>query len=153
MENFANFLFLFNQETRKLIRNIENIEKKLINCQLAVVFKETCLNEEILPIYTNILYIQCRARVGCDLITGKKKLVTRKSHIVFTKLRAQWMRCNHSGINQEHVCVQRYIMVKSRDSRSFIYTTKNMFVYRDKWWLSLETREVWYIQPWQCLFL
>ena len=35
--NFANFLFLFNQETRRLIRNIENIEKKLINCQLAVV--------------------------------------------------------------------------------------------------------------------
>ena len=54
MENFANFLFLFNQETRKLIRNIENIEKKLINCQLAVVFNETCLNEDILPIYTNI---------------------------------------------------------------------------------------------------
>ena len=76
MENFANFLFLFNQETRKLIRNIENIEKKLINCQLAVVFNETCLNEDILPIYTNIymLYIQCRAKVGCDLITGKKKV-------------------------------------------------------------------------------
>ena len=41
MENFANFLFLFNQDTRKLIRNIENIEKKLINCQLAVVFNKT----------------------------------------------------------------------------------------------------------------
>ena len=58
MENFANFLFLFNQETRKIIRNIENIDKKLINCQLAVVFNETCLNEDILPIYTNIhIYI------------------------------------------------------------------------------------------------
>ena len=54
MESFANFLFLFNQETRKLIRYIENIEKKLINCQLAVVFNETCLNEDILSIYTNI---------------------------------------------------------------------------------------------------
>ena len=54
MENFANFLFLFNQETRRLIRNIENIEKKLINCQLAVVFNETCLNEDILSIYTSI---------------------------------------------------------------------------------------------------
>ena len=54
MENFANFLFVFSQETRRLIRNIENIDKKLINCQLAVVFNETCLNEDILPIYTNI---------------------------------------------------------------------------------------------------
>ena len=43
--NFANFLFLFNRETRKLIRNIlKNIEKKLINYQLAIVFNETCLN-------------------------------------------------------------------------------------------------------------
>ena len=44
MENYANFLFLFNQGTRRLIRNIENIEKKLINFQLAVVFNEICLN-------------------------------------------------------------------------------------------------------------
>ena len=58
MENFENFLFLFNQETGRLIRNIENIEKKLINCQLGVVFNKTCLNEYILPIYTNIyIYI------------------------------------------------------------------------------------------------
>ena len=49
----ANFLFLLNQDTRKLIRNIENIEKKLINCQVTVVTK-TCLNENI---YINIFYI------------------------------------------------------------------------------------------------
>ena len=49
----ANFLFLLNQDTRKLIRNIENIEKKLIDCQLAVVFNKTCLNEDILPVYSN----------------------------------------------------------------------------------------------------
>ena len=61
MKNFANFLFLFNQETRRLIRSIENIEKKLMNCQLAVVFNKICLNEDILPIYTNIylfIYLQ-----------------------------------------------------------------------------------------------
>ena len=46
------------QKSRRLLRNIENIEKKLINCQLAAVFNETCLNEDILPIYTNIyIYI------------------------------------------------------------------------------------------------
>ena len=44
MVNFKNFLFLFNQETRKLIRNIGNIEKKLTKCQLAVLFNETYLN-------------------------------------------------------------------------------------------------------------
>ena len=40
------FYFIF-----RLIRNIEN---KLINCQLDVVFNETSLNEDILTIYTNI---------------------------------------------------------------------------------------------------
>ena len=58
MENFANFLFLFNQDTRKHIRNIENTEKKFIKCQLAILFNNTCLNENILPTYTNIyIYI------------------------------------------------------------------------------------------------
>ena len=36
------------------IRNIKNIEKKLINYQLAVVFNRISLNEHILPIYRNI---------------------------------------------------------------------------------------------------
>ena len=49
--------FLFNQDARRLIRNIENIEKKLINCQLAAVFNGTCLNEDILPIYNLYIYI------------------------------------------------------------------------------------------------
>ena len=67
MKNFANFLFLFNQETRRLIRKIENIEKKLINCQLAVLFNQTCLNEDILPTYTNIYtYIPIPANIFFD---------------------------------------------------------------------------------------
>ena len=37
MENFANFIFLSNQETGRLIGNIKN---KLIICQLAVVLKK-----------------------------------------------------------------------------------------------------------------
>ena len=51
------FLFLFNQDTRRLIRNIE---KKLINCQLAV-FNETCLNI-CKYIYVYIVFY-CRVRV------------------------------------------------------------------------------------------
>ena len=38
MEHFGNFLFLFNQDTRKHIRTIENTEKKFIKCQLAILF-------------------------------------------------------------------------------------------------------------------
>ena len=34
--------------------NFKNIENKLLNCQLAVACNKTCLDEDILPIYTNI---------------------------------------------------------------------------------------------------
>ena len=44
MENFANFSFLFNQNTRKHIRTNQNTEKKMIKCQLANLFNNTCLN-------------------------------------------------------------------------------------------------------------
>ena len=44
-ENFANFSFLFNQDTRRHIRTIGNTEKKCIECQLAILFNNTCLNE------------------------------------------------------------------------------------------------------------
>ena len=57
MENFENFLFLFNQDTRTHIRNIENTEKKFIKFQLAILFNNTCLNENILPSYTKYIYI------------------------------------------------------------------------------------------------
>ena len=55
-ENFANFLFLFNQNTRKHIRTIENTQEKISKCQLAIFFDNTCtcLNENILAPYINI---------------------------------------------------------------------------------------------------
>ena len=56
MLNFANFLYQYGSETRQLIRKIENTEKKIINAELALIFNETCYNENILPRYTNISY-------------------------------------------------------------------------------------------------
>ena len=47
MENFANFLFLLKQDTRKHIRTIENTENKFIKCQLTILFNNMCLNENI----------------------------------------------------------------------------------------------------------
>ena len=42
MSNFAEFLHQFGPELRQNIRKSENIEKKLINAELALVFNETC---------------------------------------------------------------------------------------------------------------
>ena len=43
---------------KKLLRKIGNLEKKLVNARDAVVLNGTCLNENLLPIFTNIyIYI------------------------------------------------------------------------------------------------
>ena len=49
MSNFADFLFQFNPQTRQIIRKTENIEKKVINAELALLFNETCYNVNIQP--------------------------------------------------------------------------------------------------------
>ena len=53
MENFGSFLFKFGINIRKTIRLIESTDKKLINAELALLFNETCKNENILPRYTD----------------------------------------------------------------------------------------------------
>ena len=52
---FRNILNLLgnNENARNLIRNLEKTKKKLINSQCAVIFNQTCINESLLPNYTN----------------------------------------------------------------------------------------------------
>ena len=58
MMSFGNFLHQFDPDTRKSIRLIESTDRKTINAELSLLFNETCLNEKILPRYTNIyIYI------------------------------------------------------------------------------------------------
>ena len=54
MENYGSFLFQFEINTRKTIRLIESTDKKLTNAELALLFNETCKNENILPRYTDL---------------------------------------------------------------------------------------------------
>ena len=56
--NFGELIYLQPDNVKKLLRKIENIEKKLANARVAILFNETCLNENILPNFTNIyIYI------------------------------------------------------------------------------------------------
>ena len=61
MTNFANFLFIFNRDTRKHIGTFENTERKLIKCELAILFKNTCLNENIFMNIDIYIYIDRKA--------------------------------------------------------------------------------------------
>ena len=52
--NFGFFLFQQPYNIRKQVRNIETNEKKMIQAEMAVVLNNTRINENLLPIFTNI---------------------------------------------------------------------------------------------------
>ena len=45
--NFGNLLYIQPENIKKNIRNIETTEKKLANAKIAVIFNNTCLNENL----------------------------------------------------------------------------------------------------------
>ena len=49
--NFGELLYHQPENNKKLLRKIENLEKKLANARVAIVFNTTCLNEHLLPIF------------------------------------------------------------------------------------------------------
>ena len=56
--NIAQLIFNLPAATKYVVRNVEKCKNKLINCQYAAQFNKTCVNENILPNYTNIyIYI------------------------------------------------------------------------------------------------
>ena len=56
---------------KKLIRKIENLEKKLANARVAILFNKTCLNENILPKFTNI-YIYIYTHLCAQTVVGQR---------------------------------------------------------------------------------
>ena len=44
------------QRKIKLIRKYENTQKKIINNECAILFNKTCINERLLPKYSDIGY-------------------------------------------------------------------------------------------------
>ena len=49
-------LNLVEPESKNLFRTLEKLQKKYINKKYGVIFNETCLNEKLLPNYTNTLF-------------------------------------------------------------------------------------------------
>ena len=57
----TNLGVLLNQITtdqKSLVRKLEKLDQKIVNCSYAIKFNETCVKEDILPKYTDIyIYI------------------------------------------------------------------------------------------------
>ena len=60
--NFGELIYQQPENIKKLMRKIENLEKKIslnslnfsANALVAILFNKTCLNKDILPKFTNI---------------------------------------------------------------------------------------------------
>lgn len=52
--NHGTFVNTFHLEVKKILRKIEKMKKRIIKQGISVVFNNVCLNEGMLPKYTNI---------------------------------------------------------------------------------------------------
>ena len=54
--NYGQYINQFPQNTIKVIREFERIQKKICRHKMSIMFNEICINEEMLPKY---MYIPC----------------------------------------------------------------------------------------------
>ena len=66
---YGNLLNNLSQNDKIKYRCLENLNKKLIKKKWSVVFNTTCLNNRILPKYTNYIYIGTDGPVVTEFVT------------------------------------------------------------------------------------
>ena len=54
MTVLGELLTQLNDASKQIVRSLEKVQKKLVNIRNAVIFNETCLEEGLLPKYSNI---------------------------------------------------------------------------------------------------
>ena len=61
--SFGDIIFQHSSDNKKIVRNIERLNKKITNAKLSVLFNQTCISNNLLPSYTNIyIYIYILSR-------------------------------------------------------------------------------------------
>ena len=79
--NYGQYINQFPQNTIKVIREFEQIQKKICRHKMSIMFNEICINEEMLPKYTYI-YIYIRGEFNkfpdflCTGISNCRRLLT-----------------------------------------------------------------------------
>ena len=111
--NFVEFLYLQPDYIKKQLRNNENLEMKLISARVATFFNKTCLNENLLPSFTNIyiIYIWNNEMKICehDNITHPSTLCTRQHYapVNITHTSTLCTRQHYAPVNITHTSTLR----------------------------------------------
>ena len=77
--NFGSVLFNHKEDNKKIIRNIESLNKKIINAKLSVLFNKTCISNNLLPSYTNI-------HLNREAVKRRKFTLEFREHLVRNEL-------------------------------------------------------------------
>ena len=98
--NFGNLLFHLPAEEKTLIRKLEKQLYKQNAAETAIIFNNTCINEGLLPKYTNLRLHDPNAADDRHTRTFRRRLVERQLeekvrearhiHEVINDLRQQW---------------------------------------------------------------
>ena len=78
MPNFGELLFNLSNDQKRTIRCLENTIRKLSKAENALIFNETCINEDLLPVYTNIKTHDPAARDKGITKDYRKKLIAEQ---------------------------------------------------------------------------
>ena len=120
--SLAQSIFDLPSEYKSLIRKVERLQNKEINLHYNVVFNEICLNEGLLPIYTNIRLHDPRARQEGFTVKYKKELIKRQVNLKKeevltnqTKLDEAWTGLNQLPLEEER---RRIIINALKDNAS-----------------------------------
>ena len=52
--SYGENLYLLPYELKNIFRKFEDVKRKMINSKWSLVFNQTCLKENLRPVYTNI---------------------------------------------------------------------------------------------------
>ena len=86
--NIGELLFLLPTEKRKIVRLFEKCTFKLIKLKCSLIFNHTCLQENILPIYSNIKLHDKAARREKFTLDFRRNLIQREIDNAETKRRS-----------------------------------------------------------------
>ena len=77
--NYGQYINQFPQNTIKVIRKFERIQKKICRHKMSIMLHEICINEEMLPKYTYIyIYIYSAIRKNSNLVKVILNLFCRR---------------------------------------------------------------------------
>ena len=98
--DFGTVVSEYPREFKKIVRELENLTKKVINAQYAVLFNETCIVNNLLPRYTNIRLpnraVERQPRATLDYRHNILLEETENKKLLLSELKAKLVAANQT---------------------------------------------------------